>query len=77
MRRNSTPTDRAANFEERLKETMNTESDPESFTPNTAGAEELPEYQDRFPLTRQFNQTNMRGSGGKTQSKSGRGKDSD
>jgi hypothetical protein len=51
-------TGRASNFERRLKETMDTETDPESFTPNTSGAEELP-YNEKFPLIDIFNQTNM------------------
>lgn len=71
-------TERGENFERRLRQTMNTESDPEQFTPNTAGAEELPEYEENFPLTKQFNQTNMRGRGGtKRGSQSQRGKDAD
>ena len=49
-------------FVRRLKETMNTETEPEMVTPNTAGAEEL-DYE--FPLIDQFRQTNMRPSKGK------------
>jgi hypothetical protein len=51
-------TARASNFERRLKETMNTETDPEMYTGNTAGAEELP-YNEKFPLVDILNQTNM------------------
>jgi len=57
-------THRFANFTGRLADTINSELDPEQVTPNTAGAEELPEYESVFPLTRQFCQTNMRGSVG-------------
>lgn len=59
MRRNSSPTDASANFTRRLRETMDTESDPEMYTPNTAGSEEL-DYDEIFPLVRQMRQTNMR-----------------
>lgn len=55
-------TGRASNFERRLKETMGTETDPEVFTPNTAGAEELP-YNEKFPLIDTLNQTNMKPGG--------------
>lgn len=64
MRYNKTPTDRSDNFERRLKETMDSELEPEMITPHTGGVEELTPYEDIFPLTREFNQTNMR-SGGK------------
>lgn len=79
MRRNSSPTDRSDNFARRLKQTMDTESDPEMFTPNTAGAEELTSYEENFPLVEEFNQTNMR-SGGKrpvrsTQKQAGKSND--
>jgi hypothetical protein len=60
MRRNSSPTDASTNFERRLKETMGSELEPEMVTPNTAGAEELPDYVENFPLVDQFNQTNMK-----------------
>lgn len=59
MRRNSSPTDRTDNFESRLKKTMNSELEPEMITPNTAGSEDLPDYDSKFPLVDQFNQTNM------------------
>lgn len=48
------------NFERRLRTTIDSELEPESITPNSAGAEELTEYESVFPLTRQFSQTNMR-----------------
>lgn len=51
---------RCGNFGRRLSETMGSELEPEQVTPNSAGAEELTEYEEVFPLTRQFNQTNMR-----------------
>lgn len=51
---------RFGNFTGRLSETMGSELEPEAVTPNTAGAEELTEYESVFPLTRQMNQTNMR-----------------
>jgi len=76
MRRNSSPTDRSDNFERRLRETMDSELEPEMVTPNTAGEEELPEYTEVFPLTKQFNQTNFSGRrGGPSKSQSGRGRD--
>lgn len=59
MRRGSS-TDRSDNFERRLRETMDSELEPEMVTPNSAGAEELPSYEENFPLVRQFGQTNMR-----------------
>jgi hypothetical protein len=77
MRRDRTATDRSDNFERRLKETMNSENEPEQITPNTAGAEELPSYEEIFPLTKQFNETNMRGRGGRQGNQSGRGRDQD
>jgi hypothetical protein len=58
MRRDRTPTDGSTQFERRLKQTMDSELEPEQVTPNTAGAEELP-YDENFPLVRQFRQTNM------------------
>lgn len=76
MRRNSSPTDGSAQFERRLRETLDTETDPEMFTPNTAGQEEFPEGEEVFPLVKQFRQTNMRGGGGRRGSNtSGRGSD--
>jgi hypothetical protein len=57
-------THRERNFTERLRRTSGSELEPEQVTPNTAGAEELPEYEEIFPLTRQFRQTNMHGSRG-------------
>ena len=79
MRSNRTPTDRSSNFEDRLKETMDSELEPEQVTPNTAGSEELPEYDEAFPLVNQFRQTNMRGRRGRGRqgNQSGRGKDQD
>jgi hypothetical protein len=55
-------TERADNFERRLKETVGSELEPEMVTPNTAGEEELP-YEETFPIVRQFNQTNMKPGG--------------
>jgi hypothetical protein len=75
MRYDRTPTDRSDNFERRLRVTRDSELEPEQVTPNTAGAEELPEYQDTFPLTRQLKQTNMHGRRGKTGDQSGSGRD--
>jgi hypothetical protein len=75
LRSKEDATGRAGNFERRLRETMDTESDPEQITPNTAGAEELP-YEENFPLVKQFNQTNMRPGGRrKGGGQSQRGKD--
>ena len=54
-------TERGENFERRLRETMDSELEPEQITPNTGGSEELPSYDDTFPLIRQFRQTNMNG----------------
>lgn len=51
---------RFGNFTDRLRTTIDSELEPEQITPNSAGAEELTEYEEVFPLTRQFNQTNMR-----------------
>lgn len=51
---------RIGNFTSRLRTTIDSELEPEQVTPNTAGAEELTEYENVFPLTRQFSQTNMR-----------------
>jgi len=61
MRKNSSPTDRSDNFTRRLKETIGSELEPEQVTPNTAGSEELPSFDEIFPMIRQFNQTNMNG----------------
>ena len=60
MRGGNPETHRNGNFEKRLRETMDSELDPEMVTPNTGGPEELPSYEENFPLTRQFKQTNMR-----------------
>jgi hypothetical protein len=70
-------TERADNFERRLRETKDSELEPEQATPNSAGAEELPSYEENFPLTRQFRQTNMRGRRGSRGEQSGRGRDQD
>jgi hypothetical protein len=77
MRHNSSPTDASSNFERRLKETMDTETDPEMYTPFSSGNEEFPEGEEVLPIVRQFRQTNMRGGGGRGRSTSGRGKDQD
>ena len=60
---NDAPDDehRFGNFGRRLNECLHSELEPEQATPNTAGAEELPEYEEIFPLTRQFRQTNFHG----------------
>jgi hypothetical protein len=63
MRSNRTPTDGSTQFERRLKETMGSELEPEMYTPNTGGPEELTDYVPTFPLVKQFNQTNMRSGG--------------
>ena len=60
MRGGNPESHRNANFERRLRETMDSELEPEQVTPNTAGAEDLPEYEEVFPLVKEFNQTNMR-----------------
>ena len=52
---------RAENFHARLRSCIDSELEPEQVTPNTAGAEELPEYEEVFPLTQQFRQTNLHG----------------
>lgn len=57
MRGGNPETHRNGNFERRLKETMDSELEPELLTPHSAGAEEL-DYE--FPLVDQFKQTNMR-----------------
>jgi len=61
-------THRTENFERRLRTTMGSELEPEMITPNTGGAEALSEYEEIFPLTKQFNQTNMRTPGGRRRS---------
>jgi hypothetical protein len=66
MRGKNPETHRNENFERRLKQTMDSELEPEMITPNTAGAEDLPDYVDKFPLVEQFNQTNMRSPKGRS-----------
>jgi hypothetical protein len=56
-------TGRAGNFQKRLAETMDSELSPEMVTPNTAGSEELSDYDEKFPLVNEFRQTNMRSGG--------------
>ena len=46
------------NFTRRLRETMGTETDPEMYTPQTAGCEET-EGKENFPIVEEFDQTNM------------------
>jgi hypothetical protein len=75
MRYDRTPTDRSSNFEDRLKQTQDSELDPEMVTPNTAGEEETPDHEENFPLTKQFRQTNMRGRRGKSAGCGGSEKD--
>lgn len=65
------------NLEKRMKECRDSQEEPESVTPMTAGAEELPTYEEIFPLTKQFRQTNMRNTGRRPSSPSGRGRDQD
>ena len=48
------------NLKARMNVTMDSELEPELVTPMSAGAEELVEYEEIFPLTKQFGQTNMR-----------------
>ena len=66
------------NFIRRLRETMDSELEPEMVTPNTAGCEEQ-EGREIFPLVNKFNQTNMlyRPHHGRRRSTSGRGEDQD
>ena len=66
------------NFIRRLKETMDSELEPEMVTPNTAGCEET-EGKEIFPLVNTFNQTNMldRPHHGRRRSTSGLGFDQD
>jgi len=77
MRSNGSATDRSANFERRLRETMDSELEPEMVTPWSAATEEIPEFEEQFPLVKQFGQTNMHGRrrGSKTGDQSGRGRD--
>ena len=70
-------TGRAGNFERRLRETADSELEPELVSPQTAGAEELSDYEEIFPLPRQFKQTNMKSTRGRRGSQSGRGRDQD
>lgn len=62
MRGGNPETHRNGNFEKRLRETMDSELEPEMVTPNTGGSEEL-DYDEKFPLIDQFKQTNMRPGG--------------
>jgi hypothetical protein len=66
------------NFINRLRETMDSELEPEMVTPNTAGCEEQ-EGREIFPLVNKFNQTNMRDRPhhGRRRSTSGLGFDQD
>jgi hypothetical protein len=68
--------DKNDNFIRRLRETMDSELEPEMVTPNTAGCEEQ-EGREIFPLVNKFNQTNMldRPRHGRSGNTSGRGKD--
>lgn len=59
MRGGNPETHRNGNFERRLRETMDSELEPELVTPTGAGAEEI-DYTEKFPLVEQFKQTNMR-----------------
>jgi hypothetical protein len=70
--------DKNDNFIRRLKETMDSELEPEMVTPDTAGCEEQ-EGREVFPLVNEFNQTNMldRPHHGRRRSTSGRGEDQD
>jgi hypothetical protein len=70
-------TERGENFERRLRETMDSELEPEQVTPNTAGAEDLPDYVEKFPLVEQFNQTNMKSPKRFRSTQSQAGKDND
>jgi hypothetical protein len=66
------------NFISRLKETMDSELEPELVTPQTAGCEET-EGREIFPLVNAANQTNMlyRPHHGRRRSTSGLGFDQD
>jgi hypothetical protein len=78
MRGGNPETHRNGNFEKRLKETMDTESDPEMYTPMSTGQEEMDYADEKFPLVKQFNQTNMRPGGRRPRStQSQMGKDND
>jgi hypothetical protein len=70
--------DRSENFERRLKETMNSELEPEMVTPMTTGQEELDYADEKYPIVKQFNQTNMFPGGRKPRnSQSQMGRDND
>ena len=75
MRRDYSPTDASKNFERRLRQTTDSELEPEMYTPNSAAFEENPEKGEVVPLVKQFNTTNMRGRGGRNGNPSGRGRD--
>lgn len=78
MRSNGSATDRSSNFERRLRETRDSELEPEMVTPNTAAYEEMVDREEVFPLVKQMNQTNGRGrNSGRTGNQSGRGRDAD
>lgn len=53
------------NLAKRMRVTRDSELEPELITPQTAGQEELGEYDDMFPLVRQSKQTNMRSTRGR------------
>jgi len=61
MRGGNPETHRNGNFEKRLKETMDSELEPELVTPNSAASEEMPFLEEKFPLVKQFNQSNFSG----------------
>ena len=42
------------NFTKRLKQCWGSELDPEFVSPETAGAEELPQYVETMPIEKQF-----------------------
>ena len=48
-------------FSRRLKECMDSTLDPEMATPMTGGVEELPQYEETFPLTKQFKRSSGTG----------------
>ena len=64
-------------FDRQLERCRDTNLDSELVSPETAGSEELPEYERNFPIERVFRQTNMRSRPRGSGSQSGRGKDSD
>lgn len=71
-------TERGENFVRRLRETLDSELEPEFYTPHTAAYEEMPDREEVFPLVKQFNQTNGRGrNSGRVGHQSGRGRDQD